>query len=178
MECITGRNMRPYMFCCSLTSSWETGSLLYHLFVKVQCTKLRATSSLYPVFSGPEFRCGLPAHVLGKMCGFSKDMKECKQHILHWKRKNKGQWGNSKKASSSDFLWALPAGAHARWPLFLHPFSYKISCCWINCLQPTCSERCVIPSTQSSLIACLDFSVLWICVHKEVVCSPTCWGSF
>jgi len=61
---------------------------LYHLSVKVQCTKLKATSLLCPVFSGPEFRCGLPAHVLGKRCGLSKGMKGCKQHIFHLKKKN------------------------------------------------------------------------------------------
>lgn len=110
------------MFCCSLAASWDTELTLYHLSVKVQCTKLRATIPFYPVISGPEFRYRLPADVLGKMCGLSKAGKECKQHILHGKNKNKGQWENGKKkVSSLNFRWTFTADAHTKWLFFPSP---------------------------------------------------------
>lgn len=147
------------VFCCSLTSSWETEWLLHLLSVKVQCTKLRATSPLYPKISDPEFKCELPAHVLGKMCALWKAVKVCKQHMLLWKRKNKGQWGNDKKASSSDFFWALPAGAHTS----LTPLSFTCSPTKSPAAESAASTHkcpvlmlwasCMIPLTQPLLIA-------------------------
>lgn len=167
------------MFCCSLVSIWEREYVtlippVYKYSALNWGTQVLSTLNFRPwVQMWPACPC------LVKYVDYQRLWRHASSTSFTEKGKTKGGGGMSKTIVPHTSC-ELPLLVHIRLPLsFIHSATKSPaagSAASIHeCPVLVLWTFYVITSTQSLLIACLDFPVLWTYVHKMVVCSPACF---